>query len=65
MNELTQLRIKDNLTGKTYRLIGFEVGGDDRAGFPVNRLVLYQDDERIRITVTNPAELKRLSLIRE
>lgn len=65
MKELTQLRVKDNLTGKTYRLLGFEVGGDDRAGFPVTRLTLYQDDERNRITVTNPAEIKRLSLIRE
>lgn len=65
MKELTNLRIKDNLTGKTYRLLGFEVGGDDRSGFPVQKLVLYQDDERIRVTVTNPAELKRLSLIKE
>ena len=65
MNELSQLRVKDNLTGKTYRLIGFSVGGDDRAGFPVNQIILYADDERIKITVTNPAEIKRLTLIKE
>jgi len=65
MNELTQLRIKDNMTGKTYRLLGFEVGGDDRAGFPVSKIVLYQDDDRVRVTVTNPADIKRLTLIKE
>lgn len=65
MNELTQLRIKDNMTGRVYRLIGFEIGGDDRAGFPISRLVLYHDDERIRITVTDPSEIKRLTLIKE
>jgi len=65
MNELTNLRIKDNLTGKTYRLLGFEIGGDDRAGFLVQKLALYQDDERVRIIVTNPAEIKRLSLVKE
>lgn len=65
MNELTQLRVRDNLTGKTYNVIGFEVGGDDRAGFPVTKLVLYHADERIRVTVTSPAEIKRLSLIKE
>lgn len=65
MNELIQLRVKDNLTGKVYRLIGFTVGGDDRAGFPVTQIVLYNDDDRIRITVTDPMEMKRLTLIRE
>lgn len=65
MNELTQLRVKDNLTGKTYRLIGFSVGGDDRAGFPVNTIVLYNDHDRVRTTVTDPFEMKRLTLIRE
>lgn len=65
MNELTQLRIKDNLTGKVYRLIGFDVGGDDRAGFPVSRIILYNEDDRIRVTVTDPMEMKRLSLIKE
>lgn len=65
MNELSNIRVKDNATGKTYRLIGFSVGGDDRAGFPVNQITLYNDDDRIKITVTNPAEMKRLTLIRE
>jgi len=65
MNELTQLRIKDQVTGKIYRLLGFESGGDDRVGFPVSKIVLYQDDDRVRITVTNPAEIKRLQLIKE
>lgn len=65
MNELTQLRVKDNLTGRTYRLIGFSVGGDDRSGIFPNRIVLYNDDDRIRITVTDPVEIKRLSLIKE
>lgn len=65
MNELTNLRLKDNMTGKLYRLLGFEVGGDDRAGFPVSKIVLYQDDDRVRVTLTNPAEMKRLTLIKE
>lgn len=65
MNELTNIRVKDNVTGKVYRLIGFSVGGDDRTGFPVNQIVLYNDDDRLRITVTNPLDMKRLSLIRE
>jgi len=65
MNELTKLRVKDESTGKVYRLIGFSVGGDDRAGFPVNQIVLYNDDDRIRITVTSPLEMKRLTLVRE
>jgi hypothetical protein len=65
MNELTNLRMKDNTTGKVYRLIGFSVGGDDRAGFPVNQIVLYNDDDRIRITITNPLDMKRLTFIKD
>jgi len=65
MNELTQLKVKDETTGKIYRLIGFSVGGDDRAGFPVNQIILYNDADRIRITVNDPLEMKRLTLIRE
>lgn len=65
MNELTQLRIRDNLTGKVYHLIGFSCGGDDRAGIFPTTIVLYDVDNRIRITVTDPVEIKRLSLIKE
>lgn len=65
MKELTNLRVKDEVNGKVYRLIGFSVGGDDRAGFPVTSVILYDDDNRIRYTITSPAELKRLTLIRE
>jgi hypothetical protein len=65
MNELTQLRVKDNITDKIYRLIGFSVGGDDRAGFPVSQIVLYNDADRIRINVINPLDMKRLQLIKE
>ena len=65
MNELTKIRIKDNLTGDVYRLIGFEVGGDDRSGFPVTKLELYNDSARVRITITNPQQMKRLSVIIE
>jgi hypothetical protein len=65
MNELTNLRVKDESTGKIYRLIGFSVGGDDRSGFPVNKIALYNDSDRVRITVTDPLEMKRLTLIKE
>ncbi len=65
MNELTNLRVKDNVSGKVYRLIGFSVGGDDRVGFPVTQIVLYNDDDRLRITITSPLDMKRLTLIRE
>ena len=65
MNELTKIRIKDNLTGDVYRLIGFEVGGDDRAGFPITKLELYNDAARVRITVTDHLQMKRLSVIVE
>jgi len=65
MNELTQIRIRDNMAGGVYRLIGFSVSGDDRSGFPVNKLVLYDDANRIRITVTDPKEMKRLSIVKE
>ena len=65
MNELTQLKVKDNTTGKIYRLLGFTSGGDDRSGFPVSQIILYNDSDRIRITVTNPLEMKRLAFIKE
>ena len=65
MRELTNLKIKDNLSGKIYRLLGFTSGGDDRSGFPVSQIILYNDDDRVRITVQNPLEMKRLTFIKE
>lgn len=65
VNELTQLRVTDSATGRIYRLIGFESTGDDRAGLFPNKIVLYDKDNRTRITVTDPVEIKRLTIVKD
>jgi len=65
MKELTQIRVTDSASGRIYRLIGFDSGGDDRAGLLPNKIVLYDKDNRTRITVTDPVEIKRLSIVKD
>lgn len=65
MNELLQIRLRDNTTGKTYNLVGFSSVGDDRAGWNVNDIVLYDVDKRNVFRVSNPMEIKRLSILKE
>lgn len=63
INELTNIRAKDETTGKLYKIVGFSCTGDDRVGWNVNDLVLYDEDSRRVFRVNNPPELKRLSLV--
>lgn len=65
MKELTQIRVSDSATGRIYRLIGFDSAGDDRSGLFPNKIVLYDKDNRTRITVTDPVEIKRLSFVKD
>jgi hypothetical protein len=64
MNELTELKAKDETTGRMYRILGFGAIGDDRIGWHVSDLVLYDEDNRKQFRVTNPQEIKRLTLMK-
>lgn len=65
MNELLNLRAKDELTGKVYNIVGFNITGDDRTGFNVSSISLYDPSNRLRHIINNPIGIKRLTLIRE
>jgi len=65
MNDLIKLKVKDEMTSKIYRLLGFTSAGDDRSGFPVTSIILYDDNERLRHTITSVLEMKRLTLMRD
>lgn len=64
MNELTELKARDEMTGKLYKVVGFGSLGDDRIGWHVSDLVLYDEDSRNTFRVTNPQEIKRLTLVK-
>lgn len=64
MNELLQLQVKDEATGKLYKVLGFSCVGDDRTGWVMSDLVLYDENTRKQFRVSQPGEMKRLTLVK-
>lgn len=65
MNELNKLRVMNNVTGKSFPLLGFSSKGDDRTGWNVNEIIVYDADSRVVFAINNPIELRKYSLIKE
>ena len=65
MNKLLTIRIHNNITGKTYNLLGFRSAGDDRSGILVTSITLHDVDNRKVIVVDNPLEMRKYQLVNE
>lgn len=63
MNKLLEIRVLNQLTGRSYSLLGFRSKGDDRAGIHVTSITLHDIDNRQVIVVDNPTEMKKYQLI--
>jgi hypothetical protein len=65
MNKLLTIRIHNNVTGKTYNLLGFRSAGDDRSSIHVTNITLHDVDNRQVIVVDNPMEMKKYQIVNE
>jgi hypothetical protein len=63
VNNLTKIRVINQLNGLKYKLIGFDVAGDDRAGLYVSKLKLYNEDSRTTKDVVIGNEMKNYSIL--
>ena len=63
MNKLLEISVLNQVTGKSYKLLGFRSRGDDRAGINVTSITLHDVSSREVIVVDNPQEMKKYQLI--
>ncbi len=62
---LTKIRVYDARRNTTYNVVGFTIGGDDRAGLFIKTLDLYDPDTRERRTVLQGPEMKSISITQD
>jgi len=63
MNKLLEIRVVNNVTGKTYHVLGFRSKGDDRSGIQVTSVTLHDVSDRQVVVVDNPLEMKKYQVL--
>ena len=63
MNKLLEIRVVNQVTGRSYKLLGFRSRGDDRSGINVVSITLHDVDNRQVIVVDDPLEMKKYQLL--
>jgi len=65
INGLIKIKVHNQTTGQTFQLLGFNCIGDDRVGWNVALLRLYDTNSRQVFKVNDVLELKKYSVITE
>jgi hypothetical protein len=65
INGLIKTRVHNQMTGETFRLLGFTCAGDDRTGWNVVSMRLYDENSRRTFDVGGVLDLKKFSVLTE
>lgn len=63
MNKLLDITVINQVTGRSYKLLGFRSKGDDRSGIAVTGITLHDVTNREVIVVDDVLDMKRYQLV--